>query len=80
MKRAHMLGLTGPPKTHDGDAPKDWHDVPNVTGDFDLDATILHRDNPNLKDRLALYCKHTNSIAYGPRTGYNGYHNYGGDT
>lgn len=59
-------------------APKDWRDVPNMTGDYDLDATIMHRDNPDLPRRLELYVKRGDN-AYGPLTGYNGYHGYGGD-
>lgn len=63
---------------HDQCSPKDWHHVPKVTGDFDLDATILHRKNKNLPARLELYTK-TGSNAYGYRTGYRGYHGYGSD-
>lgn len=59
-------------------APKDWRDVPDLTGDYDLDATIQHRQNPALPDRLALYTKR--GKAYGPLTGYRGYHNYSGDS
>lgn len=59
-------------------APKDWRDIPDVTGDYDLDATIMHRDNPDLPQRLNLYVKRDRN-AYGPLTGYNGYHGYGGD-
>lgn len=60
--------------------PKAWHDVPVVTGDYDMDATILHRTNKNLPHRLNLYVMRKGSGAgYGPRTGYNGYHGYSGD-
>lgn len=59
-------------------APKDWKEVPNVTGDYDLDATIMNRRNTDLPHRLALYTAQGN--AYGPLTGYNAYHNYRGDT
>jgi hypothetical protein len=55
--------------------PKDWADVPNITGDYDLDATILHRENPDLPERLELYVKRP---TYGPRTAYTGYRG-GGD-
>ena len=58
-------------------APRGWNDVPNVTGDYDLDATILHRHNKDLPNRLKMYTK---TRSYGIRTGYNGYHNYSGDT
>lgn len=79
MRAKQMDQLHGPKQRHDSDAPKAWKDVPNLTGDYDLDATIMHRENPNLPDRLNLYVKR-DVHAYGPRTGYNGYHNYGGDT
>lgn len=59
-------------------APQGWHDVPQVTGDYDMDATILHRSNKDLPLRLALYVKCRNT-AYGPRTGYTGYNGNGGD-
>jgi len=70
----HRLAHAG---SHDGDAPKPWHDVPNCTGDYDLDATILHRSNKDLPARLALYTKRN---AYGYQTGYSGYRNYKGDS
>lgn len=60
-------------------APKDWRDVPIVTNDYDLDATLMHRDNPNLPARLSLYVKHVVK-PYGPITAYRGYHGYGGDS
>jgi hypothetical protein len=64
-------------QTH-GCAPKPWRDVPNVTGDYDLDATILRRHNTDLPHRLDLYTK--TGPGYGPLTGYSAYHNYHGDT
>ncbi len=64
---------------HSACAPKPWRDVPNVTGDHDLDATIEHRGNKDLPHRLALYVS-GGGPGYGPLTGYNGYHNYRGDT
>jgi len=59
-------------------APKDWRDVPNLSGDYDLDATIMHRENPDLPARLNLYVKRSGR-AYGPNTGYNAYSGYNGD-
>ena len=59
-------------------APKGWRDVPNMTGDYDLDATILHRNNKSIPNRLELYLKHK-ATAYGYRTNYDGYHGYSGD-
>ena len=70
----HRLAHSG---CHDC-APKDWHSVPVVSGDYDLDATILHRSNKDLPDRLEMYVKQRVN-AYGARTGYNGYHGYSGD-
>ena len=63
----HQLGHNG---CHDCDAPKAWANVPNLVGDYDLDATILHRNNKDLPDRLKLYIKRA---SYGKRTGYSGY-------
>jgi len=57
-------------------APKDWRKVPNVVGDYDLDATLLHRNNANLPNLLRMYISRDS----GPRTGYNAYHNYKGDS
>jgi len=59
-------------------APPGWHSVPDVTGDYDLDATILHRSNSDLPKRLNLYVKHPGN-AYGYRTNYKGYHGNHGD-
>lgn len=63
----HKLAHAG---SHDHDAPKAWHNVPNVCGDYDLDATILHRGNKDLPDRLKLYLKRG---AYSYKTAYNAY-------
>jgi hypothetical protein len=71
----HRIGHSG---CHDGDCPKAWREVPNLTGDYDLDATILHRDNANLPHRLNLYVK-TRPAQYGSRSGYKGYHGNKGD-
>ena len=59
-------------------APRDWRIVPNITGDFDLDASILFREDKDLPDRLALYVRHQ-KLTYGPRTGYSSSHGYSGD-
>lgn len=58
--------------------PKDWRKVPNLTGDYDLDATIMHRENGSLPSRLSLYTRR-NTGNYGPRSAYNGYSGYHGD-
>jgi hypothetical protein len=51
-------------------APRAWRDVPNLVGDYDLDATIAHRDNADLPDRIAMYLRHG---AYAIRSGYGKY-------
>lgn len=60
-------------------APKPWREVPNVTGDYDLDATIMNRRNADMPARLNLHVT-KRGTAYGPLTGYGAYHNYHGDT
>jgi hypothetical protein len=55
-------------------APQGWRHVSNITGDYDMDATILHRSNPSLPDKLKQYTRKS-----GPVTNYTGYHNYHGD-
>ena len=60
-------------------APREWRNTPNVTGDYDLDATILHRNNKDLAHRLELYTRKSGKT-YGMNTGYSGSHNYHSDT
>jgi hypothetical protein len=50
-----------------------------VTGDYDLDATILNRKNGDMRARLELYVR-PKKASYGYLTAYNGYHNYQGDS
>ena len=78
MNKTRMEKLNGQSETHDC-CPQGWRDVPNLVGDYDLDATILHRENPSLPARLELYVKR-GERAYGPSSGYRGYRNYGGDS
>jgi D-alanyl-D-alanine carboxypeptidase len=59
-------------------APKAWRHTPKVSGDYDLDETIHHRNNSDLPHRLNLYVKRSQN-AYGAKTGYDGYHGYSGD-
>lgn len=49
-----------------------------MTGDYDLDETIIHRSNKDMPQRLKLYVKQPKG-SYGPRTNYNGYHGNSGD-
>ena len=60
-------------------APEGWRQTPFITGDYDLDATILNRHNKDLPHRLELYTRRTKS-PYGALTGYNAISNYHGDT
>jgi len=59
--------------------PKDWKEVPNITGSHELDAVIARSNNSDVNDRLKMYVDRQ-AGAYSPRTGYNGYSNYGGDS
>lgn len=55
-------------------APKEWRGVPKITGDYDLDATIVHRKNGDLPRRLALY---TRQVGQGQT--HRAYHGYSGN-
>ena len=59
-------------------APREWRDIPRITGDYDLDATILHRHNKDLPHRLLLYIR-KGAFPYNPRSAYNGYSGMHGD-
>ena len=63
-------------------APAEWRRTPNLTGSYELDAVIHRNGNKNIPDRLAYYldCGGNPGQSYGPRTAYNGYHNYAGDS
>ena len=61
-------------KCHDC-APNGWRGrTPNLTGDYDLDETMIHRSNKDMPNRLKMYIGR-----YKPVTGYDGYDNYHGD-
>jgi len=55
--------------------------VPRVTGDYDLDATIMHRNNSDMASRLQTYLRQPRGAAgaYGPRSGGSGYSGNSGD-
>jgi hypothetical protein len=74
----HRLAHQG---SHRSCSPKPWHAVPKVTGDFDLDATIMHRNNSDMASRLQTYVRQTRGSAgsYGPRSNYTGYSGNSGD-
>ena len=59
-------------------APKGWKGVPNVTGDYDFDATIMHSKNRDMATRLNQHLAHVNPT-YTPRQGYHGYNGNHGD-
>lgn len=58
-------------------APREWRRTPDVTGSFELDASIERCTNKDLPKRMQFYVERDN--AYGPKTGYDGYHGYSGD-
>lgn len=59
-------------------APEAWRRTPDMSGSYELDAAIQRSQNKNVPARLKMYLER--ETAYGARTGYDGYHNYGGDT
>ncbi len=76
MKRKHGLKMARG-ECHEC-APKEWRKTPNLTGDYDLDETIMHRHNGDMPKRLKVYTKDS-KVSYGNKTGYNGYRGYSGD-
>jgi hypothetical protein len=56
-------------------APKSWRHTPNMTGDYDLDASIMHGNNKSVPNKIAT---HTKQDSYGPKR-YAGYDGYSGD-
>lgn len=71
-----MRAPKGIPKHHY--APKEWRSVPNLTGSHELDGAIQKNPNKDMKHRLDFYLDREQN-AYGPKTGYSGYHGYSGD-
>jgi hypothetical protein len=53
--------------------------IPVITGDNDLDASILKNPNRDMARRLPLHSA-MGAPGYGPLTGYDGYRNYSGDS
>jgi hypothetical protein len=74
----HRLAHQG---SHRSCSPGAWHAVPKVTGDYDLDATIMHRKNTDMAARLQTYLRQPRgaSGAYGPRSNLSGYSGNSGD-
>lgn len=58
--------------------PKDHKRTQNLTGDFVTDSAIQRSKSKGLSEKLRNSL--TNDEAYGPLTGYSGYHNYRGDS
>lgn len=58
--------------------PPEWRATENVTGDHVFDESLARSKNSDMRARLEMYT--IPSTGFGPRTGYNGYHNYGGDS
>ena len=73
-KQMHDIGHNGCHQC----APREWRNVPVLTGDYDLDATVLHRNNKDIVNRMNLYVRKSGKT-YGYKTAYSGYHGYHGD-
>lgn len=58
--------------------PQEFRQTQDITGSHELDAVIAHNSNPDMARRLEMYCDRSD-LAYGPLTGYSGYHGYSGD-
>jgi hypothetical protein len=59
-------------------APKAWRGTKNITGDYDLDASIAHgKHSKGMKPKLETHT--SKETVYGPKTGYDGYSGYSGD-
>jgi hypothetical protein len=50
-----------------------------MTGDYDLDATIMHRSNRDMVSRLGQHLRATSGASYGVRTGNTAYSGNHGD-
>ena len=48
-----------------------------MTGDYDLDASIMHSHSKALPGKLSTHT--IKNEPYGPKTGYDGYSGYSGD-
>jgi hypothetical protein len=74
----HRLAHQG---THATCSPGPWHAVPKITGDYDLDATIMHRKNKDMIARIGMYLRTPMGFsgAYSPRSSIRGYSGNHGD-
>jgi len=57
--------------------PKIWRKVPNITGSYELDGSLMGNRNPDLPGKMQTHLSRENS--YGYRTGYDAYSGISGD-
>lgn len=55
-------------------APEMWRKTPNITGDYEMDASIVHCKNKAVPAKLSMYTLEHN--AYRSQTAYNAYSGY----
>jgi hypothetical protein len=55
---------------HKGCCPTEWERVPDLTGSFEMDASIMRCKNKDAAERLENHL--VGDVAYQKRTGYNG--------
>lgn len=58
--------------------PKEWRQTHDITGSYELDASIERCGNKDLPARLEMYLGGP-THSYGYRTGYSGYSGLAGD-
>lgn len=63
-------------------APQEWRRTQDITGNHEFDKSIQKCSNKDMGRKLKDYVVggDAQDTAYGPLTGYNGYHNYHGDS
>jgi hypothetical protein len=59
--------------------PPTHRQVPNITGDYDFDASLVRSKNTDLAAKFRSHLA-TGGPGYGPLTAYCGYSNYSGDS
>lgn len=66
-------------RCHSCSPPRDRR-TPALTGDIDLDASIMRNSNRDMAARLRTHGAYAqDGPGYGPLTGYDGYSGYSGD-
>lgn len=58
-------------------APRDWRHTANLTGDYEMDASIASCRNKSVPGKLKTHL--LSEEPYGPRSNYSGYRGYSGD-